>query len=52
MWVCAFNWTQTNADNGAVQIKNYSQNYANGYDVMIAKQIAEAMGAKLEIHKN
>lgn len=45
-----FNWTQTNADNGAVQIKG-TQEYANGYDVMIAKQIAEAMGAKLEIHK-
>ena len=40
-----FNWTQTNADNGAVQIKG-TQEYANGYDVMIAKQIAEAMGAK------
>ena len=45
-----FNWTQTNADNGAVQIKG-TQEYANGYDVMVAKQIAESMGAKLEIHK-
>ena len=45
-----FNWTQTNADNGAVQIKG-TQEYANGYDVMIAKQIAESMGAKLEVYK-
>lgn len=45
-----FNWTQTTADNGAVKIKD-SQEYAMGYDVMIAKKIAESMGYELEIHK-
>ncbi|MDU4959341.1 MAG: transporter substrate-binding domain-containing protein [Sporomusaceae bacterium] len=45
-----FNWTQTSADNGAVKIKG-SQEYAMGYDVMIAKKIAESMGYELEIHK-
>lgn len=45
-----FNWTQTTPDNGAVQIKG-SQEYALGYDVMIAKKIAESMGYELEIHK-
>ena len=45
-----FNWTQTTADNGAVKIKG-SQEYAMGYDVMVAKKIAESMGYELEIHK-
>ncbi|TWH47671.1 transporter substrate-binding domain-containing protein [Sporomusa sp. KB1] len=45
-----FNWTQTTPDNGAVKIKD-SQEYAMGYDVMIAKKIAESMGYELEIHK-
>lgn len=45
-----FNWTQTTPDNGAVKIKG-SQEYAMGYDVMIAKKIAESMGYELEIHK-
>ncbi|MGL5514211.1 MAG: transporter substrate-binding domain-containing protein [Sporomusa sp.] len=45
-----FNWTQTTADNGAVKIAG-SQEYAMGYDVMIAKKIAESMGSQLEIHK-
>ena len=45
-----FNWTQTTPDNGAVQIKG-SQEYALGYDVMIAKKLADSMGYELEIHK-
>lgn len=45
-----FNWTQTTPDNGAVKIKG-SQEYAMGYDVMIAKKLADAMGYELEIHK-
>lgn len=45
-----FNWTQTTPDNGAVKIKG-SQEYALGYDVMIAKKIADSMGYELEIHK-
>lgn len=45
-----YNWTQTNGDNGAVKIAGSSE-FANGYDVMIAKKLAESMGATLEIHK-
>ena len=45
-----YNWTQTNADNGAVKIAGTSE-YANGYDVMIGKLLAESMGATLEVHK-
>ena len=35
--------------NGAVPISNVPGAYANGYDVMIAKKIAEANGWELEI---
>ena len=45
-----FNWTQTTADNGAVRISG-STDYANGYDVMMAKLIAERLGLELEIVK-
>lgn len=43
-----YNWTQTDDSNGAVPI-NDSSDYANGYDVMIAKKICEANGWQLEI---
>lgn len=43
-----YNWTQTDDSNGAVPIKD-SSDYANGYDVMIAKKICEANGWQLEI---
>ena len=43
-----YNWTQTDDSNGAVPIKGTSD-YANGYDVMIAKKICEANGWELEI---
>lgn len=45
-----FNYTQTDASNGAVKISN-ADCYANGYDVMIAKKIAEALGKELVIVK-
>ena len=35
-----FNWTQDDNSNGAVPIEGTKQ-YANGYDVQIAKKIAE-----------
>ena len=38
-----FNYTQTTDTNGAVKISN-ANGYANGYDVMIAKKIAESLG--------
>ena len=43
-----YNWTQTDDSNGAVPIKD-SNEYANGYDVMMAKAICEANGWELEI---
>ena len=43
-----YNWTQTDDSNGAVFIKDTSD-YANGYDVMIAKKICEANGWELEV---
>lgn len=45
-----YNWTQNDDSNGAVPIAD-SQDYAYGYDVMMAKFIAEDMGAELEIYK-
>lgn len=45
-----FNWTQLNKKNGAVPIKGKSGQYANGYDVKIAKKIADALDMRLEIH--
>lgn len=44
-----YNWTQSDDSNGAVPISNAPGSYANGYDVMIAKMIAEANGWELEI---
>ena len=43
-----YNWTQPDDSNGAVPIKD-SSDYANGYDVMMAKMIAEELGVELEI---
>ncbi len=43
-----YNWTQTDDSNGAVPIKD-TNDYANGYDVMIAKKICEANGWQLEV---
>ncbi|HBK02302.1 MAG TPA: hypothetical protein DDY77_04650, partial [Clostridiales bacterium] len=45
-----FNYTQTTDANGAVKISN-ANGYANGYDVMIAKKIAESLGKELVIVK-
>ena len=44
-----YNWTQSDDSNGAVPIANVPGSYANGYDVMIGKMIAEANGWKLEV---
>ena len=44
-----YNWTQNDDSNGAVPISNVPGSYANGYDVMIGKKIAEANGWKLEV---
>ena len=45
-----YNWTQPDDSNGAVPI-NDSSDYAYGYDVIIAKKIAEELGYELQIVK-
>lgn len=45
-----YNWTQATDANGAVPISG-SSDYAYGYDVMMAKYVAEKLGLELEIVK-
>ncbi|WHY00708.1 transporter substrate-binding domain-containing protein [Neobacillus sp. DY30] len=45
-----FNWTQNDDSNGGVKI-NGSSEYAGGYDVEIAKKVAEGLGKELVIVK-
>lgn len=45
-----FNWTQLDDSNGAVKIEGTAE-YAGGYDVEIAKRIAEGLGKELVIVK-
>ena len=45
-----YNWTQNDDSNGAVPISG-TNDFAYGYDVMMAKLIAESMGKELEIVK-
>lgn len=45
-----FNWTQDDDSNGAVPIEGTKQ-YANGYDVQIAKKIAASMGKEVIVVK-
>ena len=45
-----FNWSQNDDSNGAVQIGD-TKEYAAGYDVEIAKRIAEGLDMELEIVK-
>ena len=45
-----YNWTQFDDSNGAVPIYGKSGQYANGYDVKIAKRIADALDMRLEVH--
>ncbi|MGN0620875.1 MAG: transporter substrate-binding domain-containing protein [Porcipelethomonas sp.] len=49
-----FNWTQTSPEvaNGDTAVEIYGGGgYAYGYDVMVAKKLAEELGMELEIHK-
>ena len=46
-----YNWTQNDDSNGAVPIANVSGKFANGYDVQIARQVAYAIGATLEVYQ-
>ena len=43
-----YNWTQSDDSNGAVPIKDTNE-YANGYDIMMAKKLCEANGWQLEV---
>lgn len=45
-----FNWTQTTDKNGGVPIQG-TKEYAGGYDVEIAKKLAEGLGKELVIVK-
>lgn len=45
-----FNWTQMDDSNGGVKIEGTSE-YAGGYDVEIAKKIAQGLGKELVIVK-
>lgn len=45
-----FNWTQNDDSNGAVPIEGTKQ-FANGYDVQIAKKVAKDMGLELLVVK-
>ena len=45
-----FNWTQMDDSNGGVKIDGNAE-YAGGYDVEIAKKIAEGLGKELVIVK-
>lgn len=45
-----FNWSQSDDTNGGVKIQG-SKEYAAGYDVEIAKKIADGLGMELEVVK-
>ena len=45
-----YNWTQSDDSNDAVTIQN-SPDFANGYDVQIARKIGEALGREVVIVK-
>lgn len=45
-----YNWAQADDSNGAVPISGSSE-YAYGYDVMMAKFLAEKMGYELEVYQ-
>lgn len=45
-----YNWAQPDDSNGAVPIVDSDQ-YANGYDIMMAKLLCEKNGWELEVHQ-
>ena len=45
-----YNWAQPDDSNGAVPIVDSDQ-YANGYDIMMAKMLCEKNGWELEVHQ-
>lgn len=45
-----YNWSQADASGEAIAISNVDNMYTNGYDVQVAKKIADALGKELEIY--
>lgn len=45
-----YNWSQTDDSNGAVPIEGTNE-YVNGYDITMAKELADSMGCELEVYK-
>ena len=45
-----FNWTQSDDSNGAVPISG-TPDYAYGYDIIFAKEVADKLGCELEVVK-
>lgn len=46
-----YNFSETSDENGGYPVANSQGEYANGYDVQFAKNIADHLGKKLEIYK-
>ncbi|WP_040882302.1 transporter substrate-binding domain-containing protein [Johnsonella ignava] len=44
-----YNWSQPDNSNGAIKISNGQNEYAYGYDVMMAKHIGKELGYEIEI---
>ncbi|MBE6753911.1 MAG: transporter substrate-binding domain-containing protein [Ruminococcaceae bacterium] len=45
-----YNWSQTENTDGSLPIANVDDMYTNGYDVQVAKNIADSLGMELEIY--
>ena len=45
------NWEEGNETDSNVPIANKEGRYAEGYDIQIAKAVADSIGARLEVHK-
>ncbi len=45
-----YNWSQAEGTEDTVAISNVDNMFTNGYDVQVAKKIADSMGKKLEIY--
>ncbi|WP_416334587.1 ABC transporter substrate-binding protein/permease [Anaerococcus sp. DFU013_CI05] len=46
-----FNFSEVEDQNGGIPVSNSPGEYANGYDVAVAKRIADELGMELEIYK-
>lgn len=46
-----FNWSEQNANDYTLEVKNKANLYADGYDIQIAKILGEKLGIAVEIHQ-